>query len=88
MPSEKTPPAVHELHDHNVYFLEDVEKIFRLPRSGIAREIRLGRLRVSRRGGRYVFLGIWLRQWLEGGELHREPAHRNGDVHTGQGVSH
>jgi len=37
-------------------------------RATIAREVRLGRLRVSRRAGRYFFLGSWIIAWLESGE--------------------
>jgi hypothetical protein len=91
----KTPPAVHTpvvhtLDDHNVYFTEDVMRIFRLRRSGIRREIRLGRLRAAKRGNRYYFLGCWLRSWLEDGELRQKPTpthRRNGVADAGYSQS-
>jgi hypothetical protein len=36
--------------------------------STLATEIRKGRLRVSRRAGRYFILGRWLLEWIERGE--------------------
>jgi hypothetical protein len=63
--------------------------VFSLPQAGSAlglrkttlrREAREGRLRVSKRGGRYFTTGAWLREWLESGEVVRTPklAARNG----------
>jgi len=40
MPNNKAP-AIHELKAHNIYLIEDVMAIFKLPRSGVRREIRL-----------------------------------------------
>jgi hypothetical protein len=37
----------------------------------LPREIRLGRLRASKRGGRYYILGEWLLEWLRAGEVRR-----------------
>jgi hypothetical protein len=80
---DEVSSSVHELRNFNIYFIDDVIRIFRLPRSGIAREIRLGRLRVSRRGGRYIFFGVWLREWLEKGEVALRRANgRNGVSET------
>jgi hypothetical protein len=67
-------PAVHVISPHAVYSVEDAIRIFRLRKSTIRREIREGRLRVSRRAGRYFLLGRWLIEWIEGGELRRQPA--------------
>jgi hypothetical protein len=42
-----------------------------LTKTTLAREVRLGRLRVSKRAGRYFILGSWLLQWLREGEMTR-----------------
>jgi hypothetical protein len=60
-----------------VYTLESARMIFSPPlaKHTLRREIRLGRLRVSKRGGRYFILGAWLLEWLKGGEVRRYRAH-------------
>jgi hypothetical protein len=42
-----------------------------LKASSVRREVRLGRLRMSKRCGRHYCLGKWILQWLESGELKR-----------------
>jgi len=42
-----------------------------LTASTIRREVREGRLRVSKRCGRYYLLGEWLLEWIAGGEVKR-----------------
>jgi hypothetical protein len=39
--------------------------------SSVRREVRMGRLRRSKRCGRHYCLGKWVLQWLESGELKR-----------------
>ena len=39
------------------------------PEMSIRREVREGRLRISKRAGRYYLLGAWLLEWLEAGEV-------------------
>ena len=70
-----------------VYTVADAQAVLRLTRSTIGREVKEGRLRVSRRAGRYYLLGEWLLQWLREGELpRREPAHANSrNGHAGVG---
>jgi hypothetical protein len=74
-PTPTTPPAdrepVHVLHDAGIYFPEDAQRLLKLKRSTLRREIRERRLRVSKRAGRYFILGRWIREWIENGELHR-----------------
>jgi hypothetical protein len=65
------PPEVRVIDVNGVYFADDVRRIFGLKNSSLRREIRLGRLRVARRCGRYVFLGEWLIQWVRDGEVAR-----------------
>ncbi len=57
-----------------VYTAVEAARLLSLPLSCIAREHRLGRLRVSRRGKRNFILGAWLLQWLEAGEVRRGAA--------------
>jgi hypothetical protein len=56
-----------------VYDTVAVRTMLRLKLSSLRREIREGRLRVSRRCGRNYFLGAWLLAWLAAGELNRRP---------------
>ena len=65
------PPVVHVVAETGVYGVEDAQRIFRLRKSTIRREVRAGRLRVAKRAGRYYILGRWLIEWIEGGELPR-----------------
>lgn len=68
----KAPDAQQAIHDVSptaIYFPDDVLRLFRLRKSSIRREKRAGRLRVSKRCGRYYILGIWLLEWIAGGEL-------------------
>jgi hypothetical protein len=76
-------PAVHVIDPHAVYGVDDAIGIFRLRKSTVRREIREGRLRVSKRAGRYYLLGKWLIEWIEGGELRRR-SDQNG---SGRGLS-
>jgi hypothetical protein len=61
----------HVIEPHGVYSLAAAREALGLKKDTLAREVRLGRLRVSKRAGRYYLLGRWLLQWLEGGEVRR-----------------
>jgi hypothetical protein len=61
----------HLIHPHAVYQLDSARRALRLTRTTVRREIRLGRLRVAKRAGKYFILGKWLLQWLEAGEIRR-----------------
>jgi hypothetical protein len=52
-----------------VYGVDSAPQALGLRRSTLAREIRLGRLQVAKRGGRYFILGAWLLAWIEAGRL-------------------
>lgn len=60
----KTP----RIYENAVYSLGGARMALGLPDSCLRREIRLKRLRVSKRAGRYFILGKWLLEWIEGGE--------------------
>jgi hypothetical protein len=63
--------AIHVIQANAVYGVEEAIQVFRLRKSTIRREIREGRLRVSKRAGRYYLLGEWLLEWIRGGEQPR-----------------
>jgi hypothetical protein len=52
-----------------VYTLAQARAALGLRRDTLSGAIRRGELRVSRRAGRYWFLGAWLLEWIGGGEL-------------------
>jgi hypothetical protein len=58
----------------DVYTLKAATELLGVRENTLPREIRLRRLRASRRGGRYYILGSWLLQWLEAGEIRRPAA--------------
>jgi hypothetical protein len=66
-----------------VYGKDQLRRLLGLRGSSIGREIREGRLRVSRRCGRYFFTGTWILQWLEGGELTKNAPGRGANSDTG-----
>jgi hypothetical protein len=55
-----------------VYYLRQAQEALGLPRSTLGREIRLGRLRSSRRAGKCMILGCWLLEWISQGEHKRQ----------------
>jgi hypothetical protein len=59
----------HIIHATAIYTVEDLRCIFGLKTSSVRREVRLGRLRIARRCGRYYCLGKWVLQWIGDGEL-------------------
>jgi hypothetical protein len=61
----------HRIDPTAVYDAECLLVVLSLNKHTLAREIRLGRLRVAKRSGRYFFLGEWLIEWLRNGELRR-----------------
>jgi len=70
--AEANPPP-HVIEPTAIYFPDQVRALFRLRPHTLAREIRQRRLRVSKRAGRYFFLGAWLLAWVEGGEVKSSP---------------
>ena len=75
MPCDKTA-IQHVIASNAVYSLESARAALGLARATLRREIRLGRLRVSKRAGRYYILGCWLLQWLQAGEIVHDPSPR------------
>ena len=69
-----TPAPPHVINDNAGYTVSQAGKLLGLPKSCLPREVRLCRLRVSKRAGRYFVLGKWLLEWLEAGERRKEKA--------------
>ncbi len=64
-------PVVHFIEPTAVYDLHAAREAVGVAKGCLPREIRLGRLRVSKRGGKYLILGAWLLEWVEAGEIAR-----------------
>jgi hypothetical protein len=82
-PPTATPTVLSQPHvvcPTTIYSAPQLRAALGLRSSTLRREIRLGNLRVSKRAGRYFFLGAWVLQWLEAGELKiRRPTAGDGD---------
>jgi hypothetical protein len=63
--------VLHVIRPRAVYSLESARAALQLKNDTLRREIRLKRLRVAKRAGRYYILGGWLLQWLRAGEITR-----------------
>jgi hypothetical protein len=68
---ESAAPPIHVIAPTAVYSVDDARRLLRLKQSSVRREVRAGRLRVSKRCGRYFLLGQWLLAWIREGELPR-----------------
>jgi hypothetical protein len=56
-----------------VYVAASFKATFGLRDCSMQREVRLGRLRITKRCGRLYVLGVWALEWLATGELKRRP---------------
>ena len=65
--------APHIIHPAAVYTVDDLRRNLGLKASSVRREVRLGRLRMAKRCGRYYCLGRWVREWIESGEVKKTP---------------
>jgi hypothetical protein len=64
--------ASHTIFASAVYDLEAARLALDLKKGCLPREIRLGRLRASKRGGKVFILGAALLAWLQDGEVRRQ----------------
>jgi hypothetical protein len=85
-------PKVPVIDPRAVFTIDQARNALGLTKACLPREVRLRRLRVAKRGGRYFILGSWLLEWIEAGEVpakgdHHGPADRsgNGRLRTGTG---
>lgn len=65
------PAPVPVIRPTQVFTVEQARLALDLAGTTLDREIRLGRLRCSMRGGRRWILGEWLLAWVKGGEVAR-----------------
>ena len=59
-----------------VYTGRQLQAALGLRSSTVRREVRMGRLRISKRSGKYLILGSWILDWIEAGELKRRQSAR------------
>jgi hypothetical protein len=70
--SSQAPPAAAPVIERTaVYSVEQLRAALALNQTTLDREIRKGRLRCAKRAGRRWVLGVWVLQWLAGGEKKR-----------------
>ena len=60
------------IREGDVFSVPEATELLGLKDHSLKREIRLKRLRASKRGGRYYLLGAWVLQWLRDGEINRQ----------------
>lgn len=76
-----TSPVV--VDPNAVFDLASARATLGLKKATIGRELRLGRLRVSKRAGKYYILGEWLLEWLRTGEI-TSAAHPSRSTNTSE----
>lgn len=69
--SPDSPPLATPIviNPNSVFTAAQARAALGLAKATIAREIRLGRLRVSKRAGRHFIKGEWLIEWIAAGEI-------------------
>jgi hypothetical protein len=70
-PAEQNAVGPLVLRPDTVFTKDEFIQAFRLRASSVRREIKLGRLTVRERCGRYFFLGRDILAWIKGGEVSR-----------------
>jgi hypothetical protein len=73
----------HVIHPCAIYTVESLRVALGLSKSTIGREVRLGRLRVTKRAGKYFLLGVWVLEWLRAGEVRRPRTCKSGEEASG-----
>jgi hypothetical protein len=63
--------ALRRITPNTVLTIDEARQALGLAKGCLPREIRLGRLRASKRAGRYWLRGIWILEWLDAGEVRR-----------------
>src|SRR5262249_10875709 len=59
----------HAIHPQAVFTIEEATRALSAKNNTLRREVRQGRLRGSKRAGRYYILGEWLLEWIRRGEI-------------------
>ena len=68
-PRNNLPVIPRVIAPDSIFKLDELRVFLGLPLTCLRREARLGRLRVSRRSGRYWTIGRWVQVWIEAGEV-------------------
>jgi hypothetical protein len=68
------PERLSVIHEHALYDLRTARLAAGVAPSCLEREIKLGRLRAAKRGGKTLILGRWLLAWVEAGAVERAAA--------------
>jgi hypothetical protein len=63
---------VPRIDSGDIFTLDTLRRTLALKRHTLAREVRLRRLRFSKRAGKIYILGRWVLEWLEAGEQKQE----------------
>lgn len=79
-PPPAPPPAVLVVHPGSVFTAEEFRAALKLKKSTLASEVRAGRLKVSKRAGRYFVVGARILEWLAAGEMDLPRKAREGDA--------
>jgi hypothetical protein len=67
-----TPAPAPIIHPRQVFSIDSLTQTLGLRRGTIPRELRLKRLRYSKRAGKVWILGAWVLAWLQSGEIQRK----------------
>jgi hypothetical protein len=70
---------LRRIPDDAVLRLAELREALGLPKHTLAREARLGRLRVARRAGQLWTTGAWVREWIESAEVPRREEQETGN---------
>jgi len=68
-PAAAAMPPARVIDPNGVFLAGEFRELFGLRASTLRREVKSGRLRVARRGGKYLILGSWILDWVREGEL-------------------
>src|SRR5262249_46210143 len=71
LPRQEGGACVTVIHPTSIYDLQSAREAVGMSRGCLPREIRLGRLRAAKRGGKILILGSWLLEWIRTGEVRR-----------------
>jgi hypothetical protein len=74
------------IHERSVFSLDAAGRALGLGKHSLPTEVRKGRLKASRRCGRYMVLGKWLIEWIEQGIKKRAKCHVASRVEPAHGI--
>jgi hypothetical protein len=68
------PAPIPIIDPHHIFTLDSLTRTLSLRPGTLPRELRMGRLKYSKRAGRVWILGSWVLAWLQAGEIRRKRA--------------